>query len=84
VDFRRENRRLLPDVSVRGVKDHYELEQQQNGAEDNPHVEREPCTFRYLGRYPKPVRLQRTSVLCLMIIQIITPENGRKAEAVIR
>ncbi len=83
MNFRRENLRLLPDV-----KNHYELsselEKQQNGAEDNPQVEREPRTFRYLGRYPKPVRLQRTSVLCLMIIQIITPENGRKAEAVIR
>ncbi len=54
-------------VSLRGVKDHYELcgelEQQQNGGEEGV----ESSTFCYLVRCPKSVRLEETSFLRLMI-----------------
>jgi len=55
-----------------GIKDHYELcselEQQQNEAKANHHVGLEP----HILRCPKPVRLEGTSFLRLMIIQVIT------------
>jgi hypothetical protein len=66
-------------VSVRDVKDHYELcsglKQQQNGAKDNPHVGLEPPTFYYPCRCPKSVRLEETSFLHRMTTQIITDPN---------
>ena len=46
-----------------------ELERQQNEEKDNPNAGLEPRSFCYPGRCPKPVRLEGTSYLRLMITQ---------------